>query len=156
MSFKQRIDYNLNFQFAKSNTLIPATTDIGLSIGYKINDKSVIGLGAGYIVGLGTIQHIQLTHQGVNLRSFIDWKLKKQFFISGGFEMNYNEHFKDAALLKQNNTAWQKAALLGLTKKLSMKSKWFKTANMQLLYDFLSHQHLPVSQPVVFRVGYNF
>jgi hypothetical protein len=154
-TFKQRLDYGLNFQFAKSNTLIPATTNIGLSIGYKLNDKSVIGLGAGYILGMGTIQHIQLTHQGINLRSYMDWKLKKQFFISGGYEMNHNAQFENFAQL-QSYDAWQRSALIGITKKISIKSKWFKSTNIQVLYDFLYNQHLPASQPFVFRFGYGF
>ena len=155
-TLRQRIEYNFNVQFSKSDGLIPSGTEIALGIGYKLNDKSILGLGASYKLGLGSIDNISFTNEGLGLRSFIDWNLKKQFFVSGGIEMNYNEHFKDALLLKQNTTAWQKAALLGLTKKISMKSKWFKTTNMQLLYDFLSQQHVPVSQAVVFRIGYVF
>jgi hypothetical protein len=154
-TFKQRLEYGSNFQFAKPNSLLPTTADIALSIGYKLNDKSIAGIGASYKMGLGSIQHISITHQGIGLRSFIDWKLKKQFFVSGGFEMNHNAAFKNIEQLKTFD-AWQQAGLVGLTKKVKMKTKLVKGTKLQLLYDLLANQHVPVSQPVVFRIGYNF
>ncbi|GAB2831059.1 hypothetical protein [Ferruginibacter profundus] len=154
-TFKQRLEFSNNFQFAKNNSLVPTTADIGLSLGYKLNDKSVIGLGASYKIGLGSIQHISISHQGIGLRSFVDWKLKKQFYISGGYEMNYNAAFKNIQQLQSFND-WQNAGLVGLTKKITVKTKWTKGTKLQLLYDMLARQHVPVSQPVVFRVGYNF
>lgn len=153
-TFSQRIEYGFNLQFDKTNNLLPAATNIGLSIGYKINTKSVVGIGASYKLGMGNIQRIHFSHQGIGLRSFIDWKLKKQFFVSGGYELNHNEAFQNFGQLK-NYPAWQRSALIGLIKKMNIKTKLFKGTNIQLLYDFLSHQHLPVSQPVVFRMGYN-
>ncbi len=161
-TFLQRLEYGFNMQFGKSNSILPGTADIAFSAGYKPNDKSVFGLGASYKLGMGTIQNIHFSHQGIGLRSYIDWKLpplfkqmKNGFFISGGYELNHNAGFKNVAQLKNYNE-WQRSVLLGLTKKLNIKTKFFKTTNVQLLYDFLSHQHVPVSQPVVFRVGYNF
>ena len=154
-TFKQRIEFGSNIQFAKNNVFVPTTADIGVSLGYKPNDKSVIGLGASYKMGMGSIEHISITHQGIGLRSFADWKLKKQFFISGGYEMNYNAAFKNIQQL-QNYGGWQQAGLVGLSKKINIKTKWFKETKLQLLYDMLARQHVPVSQPVIFRTGYNF
>ncbi|HMJ48625.1 MAG TPA: hypothetical protein VK498_14940, partial [Ferruginibacter sp.] len=150
-----RLDIGNNFQFAKSTSLIPTVADIALSVGYKLNDKSVIGIGASYKMGLGSIQRIRLTHQGMGLRSFVDWKLKKQFFVSGGLEMNYNAQFKNIARLQQYND-WQQSGLVGLTKKMNIKTKWFKGTSVQLLYDMLYREHIPVSQPVLLRTGYTF
>ena len=154
-TFKQRLEFGSNFQFGKNNNLLPNTADIGLSLGYKINDKSVAGIGASYKMGMGSIDHISITHQGIGLRSFIDWKLKKQFFITGGYEMNYNAQFKNIQQL-QNYNGWQNAGLVGLSKKINVKGKLIKGTKLQLLYDMLARQHVPVSQPIVFRVGYNF
>jgi hypothetical protein len=72
----------MNFQIGKSGTGRAAIADMGLSLGYKLNDKSIIGVGASYKMGYGSIQKIRITHEGVGLRSFIDWKLKKNFFSS--------------------------------------------------------------------------
>jgi hypothetical protein len=154
-TFKQRLEFGSNIQFAKNNVFVPTTADIGVSLGYKPTDKSVIGLGASYKIGMGSIEHISITHQGIGLRSFVDWKLKKQFFISGGYEMNYNAAFKNIQQL-QNYSGWQHAGLVGLSKKINIKTKWFKETKLQLLYDMLARQHVPVSQPVIFRTGYNF
>ena len=154
-TFLQRLEYGSNFQFAKNNSLMPTTADIALSVGYKLNDKSVIGIGASYKMGLGSIQRISISHQGIGIRSFIDWKLKKQFFVTGGFEMNYNSQFKNLNQL-QYYSVWQQSGLVGITKKLNIKTKFFKGTSVQLLYDMLYQQHTPVSQPIVFRMGYSF
>jgi len=153
-TFIQRLEYGFNFQPLRNNSLMPGGADVGLSIGYKINDKYVAGIGASYKLGLGSIEKIRFSHEGIGLRSFMDWKLKKQFFVSGGFEMNHNASFKNIAALQVYN-AWQQSGLLGISKKIVMKSKFIKGGKLQLLYDFLYRQHMPLSQPVVFRVGYS-
>jgi hypothetical protein len=154
-TFKQRLELGSNVQFVKNNSLVPKTADIGLSLGYKLNDKSIIGIGASYKMGMGSIQDISITHQGIGLRSFVDWKLKKEFYVTGGYEMNYNAAFKNIEQLRSFNE-WQNAGLVGLSKKLNVKTKWIKGTKLQLLYDILARQHAPVSQPVIFRAGYNF
>lgn len=154
-TFKQRLEYNSNFQFAKSNSYLPTTADIALGIGYKINDKSIVGIGVSYKLGFGTIQNIKISHQGVGIRSFMDWKLKKQFFVSGGYELNHNSAFKRIAELKEYNS-WQSACLLGITKKINVKTKYLKGTNVSVLYDFLARRHVPTSNPVNFRIGYSF
>jgi hypothetical protein len=110
---------------------------------------------------LGTLQHIQISSQGVGLRSYIDWKapfgskwkMFSNLYLTGGYEMNYNSAFKNIEQLKDYN-AWQTSALLGLSKKYQVSKKL--KGNMQLLYDFLAYRHVPVSQPVIVRLGYNF
>ncbi len=154
-TFRQRIELNTILQSTKATGYLPLTSDIGISAGYKLNDKSVVGIGASYKLGWGQgFRHFKLTNEGVGLKSFIDWKLKKQFFASGGFEVNHNSQFKNVTALKYYS-AWQHAGLLGITKKINITTKWFKGTGVQLLYDFLSRQHVPVSQPFLFRIGYS-
>lgn len=157
-TLKQRIEFGTNIQFAKNNTLMPTTMDMALTIGYKLSDKSIVGIGGGYKLGMGSITNIQFSNQGANIRSFLDWKLKKQIFITGGMEMNYLAELPNTAVISAlpANEKWQQSALLGLTKKINIKTKWAKETKLQFLYDFLSKQHIPVSQPLLFRVGYNF
>ncbi|MES2849442.1 MAG: hypothetical protein V4685_10330 [Bacteroidota bacterium] len=161
-TLRQRIEYNFNLQFSKSNDIIPSGTDLALGIGYKLNDKSTIGVGASYKLGIGSISKIRFTNEGMGLRIFIDWKLKKQFFISGGFEINYLSSLEGHQQIPLNNVgeelggAWQKSALLGISKKISVKTKWFKSTKLQLLYDFAAKHHVPASQQILFRVGYEF
>ncbi|NCU04900.1 MAG: hypothetical protein GXC73_13020, partial [Chitinophagaceae bacterium] len=76
-SFKDRLEYGTNLQTQRGTTYFPVTSDIAVSVGYKLNTKSIMGIGASYKLGLGeNIQNIRLTNQGVGLRSFIDYKLK--------------------------------------------------------------------------------
>ncbi len=154
-TFLQRLDFGSNFQFGRNNSLVPSTADIALSVGYKLNDKSIVGIGASYKMGYGSIRRLSISHQGIGLRSFIDWKLKKQFFVSGGFEMNYNAQFKKLSQLRSLD-AWQQSGLIGITRKMNIKTKFFKGTSVQLLHDMLYRQHIPVSQPFLFRVGYSF
>ncbi|MCB0709212.1 MAG: hypothetical protein KDC15_07455 [Chitinophagaceae bacterium] len=154
-TFLQRIQFGSNIQFTKNNTFIPTIADIAMVIGYKLNDKSTIGLGAVYKMGLGNIQKISISHQGIGLRSFIDWKLKKQIIISGGFEMNYLAQIKKISQL-QNFNIWQQSGLIGITKKINITTKFFKGTSVQLLYDMLYRTHIPISQPILLRTGYSF
>jgi hypothetical protein len=155
-SFWQRLEYGTNLQSQKANGYFPVTSDIGLSVGYKLNPKSIIGIGASYKMGWGSgIRNIRITQQGVGLRSFVDWKIKGSLWISGGFEMNYKTLFNSISQLQDLN-AWQQSGLVGISKTVSIKSKFFKKTKLQLLWDFLSYQQIPRTQPVLFRIGYNF
>jgi hypothetical protein len=153
-NFFQRLEVGTNIQSQKANGYLPTTSDLAFSLGYKLNDKSIIGVGAGYKVGWGqTIRRIRMTHQGAGLRSFVDWKIKGNFWISGGYEMNYRAEFRRVEQLKDLN-AWQQSGLLGLSKVISVKSKLLKKTKVQLLWDFLSSAQIPRTQPILFRLGY--
>ncbi len=155
-SFLKRLEYGANIQSQKANNFFPTTSDIGLSIGYKPNDNSVIGIGASYKMGWGRgWNNIRISNQGLGLRSYIDWKLKGSLWISGGYEQNYKNEFRSIDQLK-DYTAWQNSGLIGVSKIISMKSKLFKKTKIQVLWDFLSYRAVPVGQPLIFRVGYNF
>lgn len=160
-TFWQRLDYGTNFQTARTN-YFPVTTDIGLSVGYKINDKNTIGIGASYKVGWGQdIKHISITQQGIGIRSYVDIKLKGSFYASGGYEYNYQPVSPEvissvSSLGKVNDPgAWSKSGLVGISKIISLKSKFFKKTKVQLLWDFLSYQQAPRTQAFKYRVGYN-
>ncbi len=153
-SFARRLEYGTNLQNSGANRFLPATSDIGISIGYKLNDRSIIGIGASGKIGWGSdIRRINITGQGASLRSFLDWKLKGKFFVSGGYEQNYFQSFKNLSILK-NFDSWQSSALLGLSKKYAVGKRL--KGEVKLYYDFLYKTHVPASQPVLFRVGYGF
>jgi hypothetical protein len=155
-SFLKRLEYGTNIQAQRSTNFFPATTDLGLSLGYKLNDKSIIGVGAAYKIGLGHgWDHMELSSQGAGLRSYVDWKLKGSIWISGGYEMNYKSMFNSIDQLK-NLDAWQQSGLLGLSKVFDVKSKFFKKTKLQLLWDFLSYEQVPQTQAVLFRIEYGF
>src|SRR5581483_8360148 len=161
-TFWKRLEYGTNFQTAKSN-FFPTTTDIGLSVGYKLSNRSTVGIGASYKIGWGQdIKHISITQQGMGLRSYLDVKLKGSFYTTGGFEYNYQPLTPEvissvSGLGKWSDpSAWSRSGLIGISKIVSIKSKFFKKTRLQLLWDFLSYQKTPQTQPIKFRVGYNF
>lgn len=155
-SFLQRLELGTNIQTQKTTNFFPSISDIGLSVGYKLNDRSIIGLGTSLKVGWGTgWNNIHITQEGLSFRSFIDWKLKGTLWITGGYEQNLKTALSSIDQIR-DISAWQQSGLLGLSKVLSVRSKLFKKTKMQLLWDFLSYQQVPRSQPLIFRIGYSF
>ncbi|MFC4231492.1 hypothetical protein ACFOW1_06310 [Parasediminibacterium paludis] len=152
--FLDRLEYGLDVQTQKQNSLFPLTSDIGFSVGYKLNDNNSFGIGASYKMGWGSgLDHIKLTNEGIGLRSYLDMKLKGSLFISGGYEQNYQQRFGSIGelyRLPQGN--WRQSALLGLSKKIPIVKN--KTSKVQILYDFLCKQNHLQTQPLVFRVGW--
>jgi hypothetical protein len=150
-----RLEYGANFQTTHTNYYFPIVTDLGVSLGYRLGHGRVIGIGASYKMGWGSgINHISITGQGVGLRSFLQTPIKGSFSATGGFEYNYTTPFTSYQQLKQLQY-WTKSGLIGVTKTVSMKSRVFKKTQLQLLWDFLSYQQVPKTQPILFRIGYS-
>src|SRR5581483_1510628 len=149
------LEYGANFQTTHNNYYFPMVTDLGASLGYKLGHGNVVGIGASYKLGWGNgIQHIALSSQGVGLRSFIQIRIKGSFSATGGFEYNYTTPFssyQDLRLLQY----WTKSGLIGVTKTVSLKNRVFKKTSVSLLWDFLSYQQVPRTQPLLFRIGYS-
>jgi len=149
-SFFQRLEYGYNLQPQQSGKYFPGMMNIGVSLGYQINNKSVAGIGIAYQLGMGQpIKSITFSNQGIGLRTYLDVKLKGSIFISGGMEYNHMHAF--TSLGKVN--LWQRSGLIGITKKVKIGNKELKT---QLLWDMLSYSQLPQTTPFKFRTGYNF
>jgi hypothetical protein len=152
-SFLKRLEYGANIQSQKGSYYFPVTSDLGLSLGYKLNDKSVIGLGASYKIGWGkSWKNINLTNEGLGLRSYVDMKLKGTIYISGGYEQNYRSSFASIQQLK-DYSSWQSSGLIGLSKKYKLSKKL--KGDMKLLWDFLSYRQIPKTQAILFRIGYS-
>lgn len=155
-SFLRRLELGTNLQTTSRSNFFPTTTDIGVSLGYRLNKDNRIGIGASYKIGWeGDIHHLVVTSQGAGLRSFVDIQIKKSWFASGGLEYNYQQPVYTLQMLRRLDN-WQQSGLIGLSKIISMKTKVFKNTKLQFLWDFLSYQHVPYTQPFKFRVGYSF
>jgi len=154
-SFFRRLELGTNLQSTSSSVYFPTTTDLGLSLGYRLDDKNVVGIGLSYKMGWGRdIKHVSISSQGIGLRSFADIHISKSFFATGGFEYNYQHPFSIQGFPVRLDD-WRKSGLLGITKIISMKSRPFKKARLQLLWDFLSYGNRPQTQPLKFRIGYS-
>jgi len=151
-SFWQRLEYSTNLQTQHAAYNWPSRTDFGLAIGYKLSDKASIGIGGSYSIGWGTpMQHITMSRQGGSLRSYLDVRAKKSFYVSGGYERNFLP-----SALPGGGWISQPSGLIGISKIVSMSSKVFKKTKIQFFWDFLSYQQIPKTAPFKFRVGYNF
>lgn len=157
--FLQRLEYGTNLQTVHGSYYFPTTTDLGLTLGYKITNECSFGIGASYKIGWGKdFKNIHISSEGVGLRSYLEMPLKKTFFASGGLEYNYqlSSGGLPASIERLTAKTWQQSGLIGITKIVSLKTTMLKKSKMQLLWDFLSYQQVPRTQPVKFRVGYSF
>ena len=155
-SFLGRLQYSFNFQTTHNSIYYPSLLTLGLGLGYKLGHSNVIGVGASYEIGTGNgINHIAITGNGLGLRSFATIKLKTSFSLYAGLEYNYTTPFTNYQQLKQLQY-WTRSGLIGVQKTVSMKSNVFKQTTLALLWDFLSYQQVPQTQPLIFRIGYNF
>ncbi len=155
-TFWKRVEFGAHTQSQEATNFFPVTTDLGLSLGYKLNDKSIIGLGASYKLGLGRDwNHIKFTHEGFGLHSSVDWKIKGNLWLSGGYEQNYRQAFRTIDALRRYSS-WQQSGLLGISKIISTRTKLFKKIKIQMLWDFLSYQQVPRTKALLTRIGYTF
>ncbi|OQP64634.1 hypothetical protein [Niastella populi] len=151
-SFWSRWELGTNLQSIRSNTWLPSATQIGFSAGYKLNDRSVVGVGMAGNIGWGkSIKHLVVSYEGVGARGYFDWKLKGSFWLSAGYEMNYRSAFNRIEQLQTLNV-WQQSGLVGISKKYKVSKKM--KGSMNLLWDYLSYSQVPRTQPVIFRFGY--
>ncbi len=152
-TFWKRIEWGMNIQSQRPNGLLPVTTDVALTAGYKLSDQFTTGIGLAYKIGWGkNISHLKISHEGVGMRTYVDIKLKGSIWVSGGYEWNHQQAFNSIEALK-DITAWQRSGLIGLSKKYSIGKK---KGNVQLLWDFLSASQVPQTRAVKFRIGYVF
>jgi hypothetical protein len=148
-SFLKRLELGTTLQSNRSNHYLPASADIGMSLGYKMNDKSIIGLGLSYKF---SIHRSRFSQEGAGVKSFLDLKIKRSVYLSGGYEKHYLSHFNSPNSFSESN-GWQTSGLIGLTSKYKISKKI--TGIIQLLWDFLSYKNVPVSQPLIYRIGYS-
>jgi hypothetical protein len=155
-TFLKRLQFGFDLQATHYSNIYPSLLSLGLNLGYKLGHSNVIGVGMAYQLGTGNgIRDVHLTSQGLGLRSFVNIKLKGSFSATGGFEYNYVTPFASYQQLRQIQD-WQRSGLIGLTKTISTKSKLLKQSTLSLLWDFLSYSQVPRTQPLLFRIGYNF
>ncbi|MBS0027280.1 hypothetical protein ACTJJ0_12505 [Chitinophaga sp. 22321] len=152
-SLLQRLEFGSNIQFQRSNQFFPTTSDLAGQVAYKFHKNGSVGIGLSYKLGLGTgFNNIRFSSQGMGLRSFVDWKLKGTFFLNGGYEQNYQPEYTGIPI--RIGQQWTQSGLLGISKKYKINSKL--KGNVMVLFDFLYNQHIPRTEPIKLRTGYNF
>jgi hypothetical protein len=150
-SFIKRLEVGAGMQNSRGSYFFPNSSDLSLQVGYKLNSRSIMGVGASYKLGFGRgWKDIRFTNEGVGFKSYVDLRIKGNIWCSGGAELNYLASFRSIEVL-QDFSPWQKSIVAGITKKTQFKGK---KANVQVLYDFLYRQHTPDSKPLLFRFNY--
>ncbi|MGF6848288.1 hypothetical protein QFZ51_003523 [Chitinophaga sp. W3I9] len=151
--FLQRLEFGSNMQFQRSNRFFPTTSDLAGQAAYKFHKNGSAGIGISYKLGIGTgFDNIRFSGHGMGIRSFIDWKLKGTFFLNGGYEQNYQPSY--SGIPEGAGQKWTQSGLVGISKKYKINSKL--KGNMMVLFDFLYNRHVPSTDPVKVRLGYNF
>ncbi len=155
-NFWKKWELGVNAQNNRANGVMPNSSDLGISAGFRPHNNFIAGVGLAGRIGWGKdIRHLSISYSGISARSFAELKIKGSFHAVAGFEMNYRPEIRDVELLK-DYSAWQKACLAGISKTVSLKSKFFKKTKLSLLFDALSYRQIPKTQPIVFRIGYEW
>jgi hypothetical protein len=152
-SFKNRLELGVSMNSEKAqNIFLSNMANVGLSVGYKINDGIVIGTALSYRLGVkGRVDKLKLTNESIGLRAYFDAKFSKNnFWATIGYEQNYMIQFKNIPELNQYSN-WEHVFLFGLSKKIKMKNKGLK---IQLLYDFLALRKIPNTSPFIYRITF--
>jgi hypothetical protein len=155
-TFMQRLEYGTSLQTQHASDYYPTSTNIFLSVAYKMDDKKSIGIQAGYVIGWGTdINHIQVSSQGYSIGSFVDMQIKRGIFITGGYGFTFQ---KPMNIPQDQNGVnnFQRSGVIGLGKLVKIKSSFFKKTKIEILWNFLSYYQVPQTTPFLFQVGYNF
>lgn len=149
----QRLEWGSNIQFQKSSSYFPTTSDLAVQVGYKFNMKGTAGIGMAYKLGIGKDwSHIAFSHQGLGFRSFVDWKLKGNFYVHCGYELDKHSISTASINLPQLN-GYQESALLGISKKYKVNTRI--KGNLMVLYDFFAPRQLPKTDNIKVRIGYS-
>jgi hypothetical protein len=152
--FLERIELGANIQFARPTGLLPQTSEIAFQAGYRFSKRSSAGLGVSYRAGFGNgLQNLRLSHEGIGFRSFIDYRIRNQFFLYAGAELIHHAAFDRIEQLRDIQN-WQHSALLGLSQRYNISRKL--RGNLLVVYDFLHRFKTPAAPAFQFRFGYNF
>jgi len=155
-NFWKKWELGVTTQSNKPNSLFPVTTDVTMQAGFRPHDNYVVGVGIGGLIGWGRdIRHIDISSQGMSIKSFAEIKIRGSFHFAAGYEMNYRSEIRNIEQLK-DRSMWQYSGLAGLSKVVSVKSKFFKKARVQILWDALAYRSVPRQPAIVFRIGYSF
>jgi hypothetical protein len=85
----------------------------------------------------------------------LDIQMKKSFFLSAAYEINYQQPFSSFGQISGLND-WTQSGLFGVSKIVSLKTKFFKQTKISVLWDYLSYYQIPETQPFILRLGYTF
>lgn len=164
--FIDRLNWGLNFQADRRNNLFPLSGTLAINTSYQVHRNANIGMASSYIIGFS--RYVPFTNEqipvirsfqsnGINFRSFIDFKLRGAIYFQCNLEKNYRKGSytsRDYSLFDLRSYDFQSTSFLGGLKIKYPSSNKLSKPTLEILYDFLSPKN---GQPaLVFRVGVEF
>lgn len=153
--FFRRVELGCNIQFGKFIKALPSSGELAFSLGYKVNDKVTSGLAASYRLGFSErINKLSISHQGFGIRSFLDWQFPRNFYASGGFEVNYFPGLRsNIQITGEHMNLWQTSLLMGATKRYSIGKR---KGAIQVYLDIKSLERQSFRSPILVRNAFFF
>lgn len=161
--FWMRIEKQYSFNTSRATTMTegtkrPALLTLAASAAYKHTPRLSTGIGIAGDMGLGqNWSSIRFTFEGIGIRSFVTWEWQYGIGAYAGYERTFKKYVfqqKKEAVPEgltssvHNKKDYSEAALIGLTKKYKINSKW--NGAVQVLYD-VWWQDKGLRSPIVLR-----
>jgi hypothetical protein len=145
--FSKRLVWGGNFQVI---SLDPVSIDVAPEVGYLINSRFVVGVGALYRQTFGDSLP-RLAPQAAGLKIFSSYDLISNFFVHAEYARSTPSAMGISERGERNK--WQQAAFLGMGKRFTVHPKYFM--NVLLMYNFIrSNNDTLYSSPWVIRFGF--
>lgn len=154
--FKERMVFGGNFQLVSTEPLI---IDISPVLGYRIDKRFTIAIGATYRARLTEYPKNKIPPTGKDdltygYRIFTDYTFWKGFYAHGEYE-RMSKEFEITPQSDRYERKWVEAAMLGMGRTYTI-NKTLK-GGVQLMYNFLHNNTERVyTSPWVFRFGFEF
>lgn len=151
--FKERMVIGGNFQLVSTEPLI---VDISPVLGYKIDKRFTIAVGATYRARLTEYPKNRIPPTGKDdltygYRTFVDYTFWKGFYAHGEYE-RMSKEFEISPQTDLYARKWVEAAMLGLGRSYTINQK--VKGGVVLMYNFLQNNNEKIyTSPWVFRFG---
>jgi len=149
-SLWQRIDVGFILQFDNRTLFLPSTGVAGAQVSFNFDPKFNVGALANFRFDMGEIKNIQFSHVGAGYGAFANYKVLKALGLQAGYERNQRAEME----MNENRypVAWTSSVLAGLTWEYGIGKK--AKASVGVFYDFLHKQHTPVTNAILWRMGW--
>ncbi len=134
-----------------STSKVPTSVDLSPLLGYRLNKKFTLGIGATYRAILN-FDELEAKDQVYGYRGFFQADAPKGFFLHGEYE-RMNTAVESGSSTDEIYRRWKPGALVGIGKEYSFV-KGIK-GQVMVLYDFLYEEGVsPYKRPWVIRFGF--
>ena len=146
----KRLKLGGDIQVNKQN---PTSIDLSLQVGYLLNPKAQLGIGAAYRISTGDrFKKVDFNEALFTSKIFFNHFVYKTFYTQAIFENN-RIMIKDQNDIS-NGKQWVQSGMVGIGKEFPITKKM--KGSTSILYNLLHDEKSPYQKPWVFRVGFIF